>query len=237
MRLHSLIGRLLGDKPAPQPEIRFSYDWTGRDIIRFFDKDGLAFVHIPKTGGTAISTALYGIELGHLTWQTIRTISPAKFERWFKFAVVRDPVDRFLSAYSYLARGGANEFDRAYGQAFIAPFHDINAFIAKLAADASFSSNALGYWHFRPQWAFVATDTRDIMVNALVPFEVLKSGDAVIRGVALGNIPVVNATAGTRAIRDDLTIDSLNHLRSIYELDFRLRSLPGSQDDLFRMRF
>ena len=84
------------------------------------------FVHVPRTGGTAIVMNLLKnsvkndngivqnmllkrkdnnfIRLLHIGHQ-ISTMCPKEA---FKFAFVRDPLKRFLSAFSYLSEGGKN---------------------------------------------------------------------------------------------------------------------------------
>lgn len=67
------------------------------------------FVHVPKNAGTAIASALYGSWIGHRTALLCRTLDPVFFSQSTRFAVLREPVDRFTSAYWFLRNGGGSE--------------------------------------------------------------------------------------------------------------------------------
>jgi hypothetical protein len=83
----------------------------------------LIFIHVPKTGGTTILTllglwkeersanlqTLFGdlglLDLQHLTVSQVRQfLTPAEFASYFKFAFVRNPWDRTVSAALWRAR-------------------------------------------------------------------------------------------------------------------------------------
>jgi hypothetical protein len=67
------------------------------------------FVHVPKNAGTAIASALYGSWIGHRTALLCRTLDPVFFSQSTRFAVLREPVYRFTSAYWLLRKGGGSE--------------------------------------------------------------------------------------------------------------------------------
>lgn len=66
------------------------------------DDLGLIFVHVPRTGGTSIEK-IFNKALGD-TSSPSKIVSEIGIEKWkqyFKFAVVRNPMDRLVSSYWY----------------------------------------------------------------------------------------------------------------------------------------
>lgn len=59
------------------------------------------FVHIPKNAGTSIINEFQMKDGGHYTWHQIKRNYPKEWETYFKFTVVRNPYDRFVSGYNY----------------------------------------------------------------------------------------------------------------------------------------
>ncbi|MCC5810564.1 MAG: sulfotransferase family 2 domain-containing protein [Ectothiorhodospiraceae bacterium] len=73
---------------------------------------GVLFVHVPKAAGTAIVRALYGLQgVGHYRAVTARDINPALFRSLYRFAVVRNPWERLVSAYHFVRQGGTDEVE------------------------------------------------------------------------------------------------------------------------------
>lgn len=71
---------------------------------------GLIFVHVPRVAGTSISRALYGPACTHhLSMRYYRTLDPDFCARAPSFALLRDPIDRFASAYFFVRAGGTPE--------------------------------------------------------------------------------------------------------------------------------
>ncbi|MDB5733786.1 MAG: hypothetical protein JWN16_423 [Alphaproteobacteria bacterium] len=67
----------------------------------------LIFVHVPRAAGTSISRALYGEGCTHhYSARYYRTVHPKLWARAQSFAVLRDPFDRFASAYAFVRAGG-----------------------------------------------------------------------------------------------------------------------------------
>ena len=78
-------------------------------------KRTLHFLHVPKTGGTAIRTALVGLLDGgrlqlHGHGASSRSIPPGDSY----FFVLRDPVSRFVSAFYSRQRRGRPRYDYAW---------------------------------------------------------------------------------------------------------------------------
>jgi hypothetical protein len=72
------------------------------------------FFHVPKTGGTSVNTALFGRTTGgHRTVLEYRQIfRKSTFDKYFKFAFVRNPWDWLVSTYFYCKQGGRNRCHR-----------------------------------------------------------------------------------------------------------------------------
>ena len=67
----------------------------------------LLFIHVPRAGGTSVAHALYGGPINHYSIRYFRTINPRLCDRATSFALLRDPYERFQSAYFFiLNRGG-----------------------------------------------------------------------------------------------------------------------------------
>lgn len=62
------------------------------------------FIHIPKTGGTAISKAL-SLKVDHSTQDDLEKKINLQPSEHFSFAFCRNPWDRFLSLYFYCMQG------------------------------------------------------------------------------------------------------------------------------------
>lgn len=60
------------------------------------------FIHIPKTAGTSIERALCNGKRKHAPLSRYAAYDAARTAACCKFACVRNPRDRFLSAYSHL---------------------------------------------------------------------------------------------------------------------------------------
>jgi hypothetical protein len=76
--------------------------WRARMWTRYFSQ--VVFVHINKTGGSSMERAL-GLPFQHLTAMEFRDLmGRRRFERAFRFTVVRDPFAKVASHYRYRVR-------------------------------------------------------------------------------------------------------------------------------------
>jgi hypothetical protein len=78
---------------------------TGIEIPDDMKTKKILFIHVPRTGGTSISIGLYGHKTDHHSAAYYRAVDHVFFAKCFKFAFVRNPWDRLVSAYHLLRRG------------------------------------------------------------------------------------------------------------------------------------
>ena len=85
------------------------------------------FIHIPKAAGVSVNKAIYGKTLGHYYASELKRFIPVTFQHSFKFAVVRHPVDRLFSAYSFAKIGGTKEM-RMHNENYYRSHKDFKSF-------------------------------------------------------------------------------------------------------------
>ncbi|GBR48412.1 hypothetical protein AA106556_1787 [Neokomagataea tanensis NBRC 106556] len=69
-------------------------------------KSGVLFIHVPKNGGTSVCDQLYGGLMMHESIRYYQHVAPDMAQILPSFAIWRDPVERFISAWSFARRGG-----------------------------------------------------------------------------------------------------------------------------------
>lgn len=83
---------------------RFFYNPFNEVMI----ENQILFVHIPKTGGTSISTALFGKDSGHPYLYQFYLANKSYTQSFYKFCVVRNPYDRLVSTYFHFTTNTIN---------------------------------------------------------------------------------------------------------------------------------
>jgi len=108
---------------APDYLMRFTETLIDLPIPAVVRNSPSIFIHIPKNAGTTVCYALYHRYIGHRAASWYRSADRQLFDSKFKFSIMRDPVDRFISAFYFLQGGGtalvpaspkATEFIRRY---------------------------------------------------------------------------------------------------------------------------
>lgn len=142
-----------------------------------FEKDyECIFIHIPKTAGCSVTKGLFDKDwgLGHLDIRHYQKhLKEECFEKYFKFAFVRNPWDRAFSAYSYLKKGGSNTpWDIHFMEKYIKGYDSFEAFIYSLKDDPvkarELSSECP---HFRPQYTYICNQKHQILIDYVAKFE------------------------------------------------------------------
>ena len=185
------------------------------------------FIHIPKNGGTSIKQSLYVSDPGHATIRFYELVAPEMLERAASFAIIRDPVDRFLSGYDFLMNGGGSDVtiqSAAYRR--LAHIRSIDDFLTYL-------ESIRGNWFLvdtfaRPQWWYVTDNAGNLRVKTLW---LLGDQNAAIDAHLLRlGVPGLKHANKTQRISHCLSAVQLRRLEHIYEPDFELHARLTSRN-------
>jgi chondroitin 4-sulfotransferase 11 len=132
------------------------------------------FIHIPKTGGDCLKKNLSRdenfIDNYHKKIKRLRT--QFKLHEYFKFAFVRNPWDRFVSAYFYL-----KEVQNNPNHEWPSDIWKSNVINNNFDTFSEFLESRLwtsGRWfHFRPQYNFIINE-RNVDIDFIGRFENLQ---------------------------------------------------------------
>lgn len=142
-----------------------------------FEKTGTIFIHIPKNAGTSIAQTLYRQPVGHIPISRYKAFDDEKFQKYFKFAVVRNPWDRLYSAYKYLkAREGKPYWlDGQFANKYLKGLDTFESFVLELSKK-TYRNSVLTFKHLIPQnfWITLPGSRNLHQMDEIIQFERLK---------------------------------------------------------------
>jgi hypothetical protein len=177
------------------------------------------FIHVPKTGGTSIEHAFGFGKSSHATARDYRECNPQAFDHALTFAVIRNPVERLVSLYTYAKKGG-NGGKRDEIKYRNVRNLTLDEFIIELPNQTEIN--------FAPQSYFIADDDGNVMVNEVLCTETLSEDWARLQ-VMYPNIKKLGALPRERlrSSSSQVTVNQVSHLaekriRELFEDDFGL---------------
>ena len=211
--------RLVSDVPERMARSRIPYrpNARRRNRIAAIRDSGMLFIHVPKNAGTSVSEQLYGQQIKHETVRYYAMVAPDVLDLP-SFAIVRDPVARFLSAFAYASNGGTR--DRSVARPFNAryqAFEGIDDAIDHLAcARSPFNIDHI----FRPQSWYLTDSEGACRIDRLVPYEALDRLGQIVGLPALDDLPRLNGRTGTAP--PTLSPSQNAFVKDFYAADFAL---------------
>ncbi|OMP31157.1 sulfotransferase family 2 domain-containing protein [Mangrovimonas sp. DI 80] len=193
----------------------------------------VVFIHIPKTGGTSIIKSLGLISTTHIEAKEVfkNKQDGRVFRNKFSFAIVRDPIERFVSLYNYA------RMDVSYYHNNINPETSVHGahLDYKLLREANLNEcvkfllegklrHDNGWNHWMPQYTWTHDEYGAIClvdkIYYLNNLELLKI-DFKNKFNRELNIPVLNDSKSDSLIMD-LSEESLEGLYQFYKKDYEL---------------
>jgi Sulfotransferase family len=186
-----------------------------------FHRRNAIFIHIPKAAGSAVSQQIYGCQVGHLRLMELAAASRQTVERYFTFSFVRDPLDRFVSAYRFLSQGGTNPNDAAFARR-----HLMGRSMLEVARALAGETDLRRKVHFQTQASFLTlpSEPERIAVEFVGRFETIADDYATIaRRLGLDpHLPVRNATKTSAGPVDPVNDEVQEIVRELYAIDYAL---------------
>ena len=187
-------------------------------------KRKLIFVHIPKNAGTSIEKCCDMNDTGHKNWKYYFSNYLSEWNEFTSFAVIRDPIDRFISCYRYARMKksywhNATEPDEAiYGmhpEYKICSRLDINSFCSKLFK----GSVKVKHPGWSPQYLWIMDDG-EIKINRLVSYGNI---DKELEIFGIYNLPKKNFSEGSKEV--NLSDENKKLIKKFYSQDYKLYDL------------
>lgn len=183
--------------------------------IQVYDHLRCIFIHIPKAAGTSIERALAqdGQKTGgHSFARSIRAKMPEKWSEYFTFSFTREPISRFISAYTYLQ---SKPTSNILCNADIKRSKDINDFTCNYLDAKKLPL------HLIPQYKFIS-DESNIIVDRVFRYESINEDWETVKDILKCDItlPYLNKTPSTPGTV--LSLDSRSIVSDIYDRDFEL---------------
>ena len=195
-----------------------------KNSLKGFLKTGLMFVHIPKCAGISLNYTLYGNKGGghSCSLEYKLFFSSRNYNKLFKFAVVRNPIDRVFSAYQFLKNGGRNDWDKNFAERTVNKYLNFEDFVLHWLDE----QNIYDGIHFVPQFEFVCDLDGDVIVDHLVHYERLEEEYIdIIRPKAKCQLPakLSRKNITKRIEKKEMHSQSvIDKIRRIYKKDFEL---------------
>lgn len=145
-------------------------------MMDFFRQKRVIFVRVPKNASTSLCQYIYqdrpkSFWPGHLSAECYRVADPAFYDEAVIFAPLRNPIDRFRSAFNYYKRSPFPS-ERAILERTLGQDASFETFLEHLDRIDQIERLTIMRWHhFRRQADFITDKTGKVIVDILFPIE------------------------------------------------------------------
>lgn len=178
------------------------------------------FIHVPKCAGTSIKKSLFRHKThGHMPLWWYEQNFPEFYRNAFKFAFVRDPLDRAFSAYSYLRTNESVARD-AMAREMVLRYESFDDFVKNWLCE----ENATRQIHFAPQWHFLCDSLGSLGMDFIGRQESIAADfSSVCQRLGLErNLQQRNVSAKSEEQRPEFHRATIDRIHRVYERDYEL---------------
>ncbi|MHC8289316.1 sulfotransferase family 2 domain-containing protein [Pseudomonas sp. XS1P51] len=187
-----------------------------------FEQRSCLFIHVPKCAGSSICAAMFdNWRPGHLPLYWYEQQFPEQFAASFKFAFVRDPLERAYSAYAFL-RGNALGRRDQEAQKLVSHYRDFDDFVGRWLHPETIQRQM----HFAAQTDFL-TDSLGHLALDFIGYQEHLAQDFQRVCEHLGHVavlPHVNSSQQRRPLlaRDFCSVRTRRLVRRVYQRDYEM---------------
>jgi GT2 family glycosyltransferase len=211
-----------------RPVVSLLFGWR---IDTEIERLGVLFIHIPKNAGVSYSHALYRRQVWHRTARYYRAVRPSIFKTCDSFALLRDPVERCLSAYEFLRAGGSA---RAVASQKIArivkdfkSIHEYLDYVSENINKPFMLDNVMRC----QRWFIEDLDSRVIVKRLFILEEDAQALESYLDKLGIREVPAINVTL-KKQISEKSDSRVLERIGMIYAADYALiESVRNSRKD------
>ena len=198
---------------------------TSRNCLTHWNYEKkIVFVHIPKNAGTSVYRSMNVDQMPpdtHITATVYRATDPELFGDAYVFAFVRNPWDRFVSAFHYLKQGNHPNDDSM--RDYLSQIADFSSFIEALKLRKTFRATVMSWLHFLPQTYFLCDFSGHPIVENVHRVERFSEGLAKVQNATgLVITPQYENRSKRKDFREYYTPDAVDLVRDLYSADLKL---------------
>lgn len=177
------------------------------------------FVHIPKNAGTSILSLFESsneVYQTHVSYREYYSADRARFEKYSKFCISRNPYDRLVSAYHYLKQGGDGSNDIIYRDKHSGIFASFEVFVKSLSIEHVYGVTVLN-----PQWIYVYSIEKSMfMVDEVFKMEDMALFDEYLRNLGVNDLLAVKNKSSRNSWQKYYNSDLYRIVNELYRKDF-----------------